>query len=127
MNIEPQTASSSQLSRRGILQLSGAAVAATGLMALPATTAAARGSAGWDKVFPKSSRVHHHKVSFRNRYGITLSGDLYLMQELQSLGRKAGCIAVTLARSLVPLRQIGKWPYSGRSSSAKAFRKNRAF
>ena len=86
MNIEPQTNSSSQLSRRGILQLSGAAVAATGLMTMPDTTAAAQGSASWDKVFPKSSRIDHRKVSFRNRYGITLSGDLYLPKE-RGVGR----------------------------------------
>lgn len=31
----------------------------------------------WDKVFPKSEKVEHRKVTFRNRYGITLVGDLY--------------------------------------------------
>ena len=31
----------------------------------------------WDKVFPKSDRVDHRKVSFRNRFGITLVADLY--------------------------------------------------
>jgi len=31
----------------------------------------------WDKVFPKSDKVDHRKVTFRNRYGITLAGDLY--------------------------------------------------
>ncbi|MBR4467787.1 MAG: alpha/beta hydrolase [Clostridia bacterium] len=31
----------------------------------------------WDKTFPKSSRVSHRKVTFVNRYGITLAGDLY--------------------------------------------------
>ena len=31
----------------------------------------------WDKVFPKSDRVDHRKVTFRNRYGITLAADLY--------------------------------------------------
>ena len=31
----------------------------------------------WDKNFPKSSRVSHRKVTFVNRYGITLAGDLY--------------------------------------------------
>src|SRR5690349_11963394 len=31
----------------------------------------------WDKTFPKSEKVEHRKVSFKNRYGITLSGDLY--------------------------------------------------
>ena len=31
----------------------------------------------WDKVFPLSETVHHRKVAFKNRYGITLVGDLY--------------------------------------------------
>lgn len=31
----------------------------------------------WDKVFPKSSRVEHRKVTFHNRYGITLAADEY--------------------------------------------------
>lgn len=31
----------------------------------------------WDKVFPQSNRVNHSKVTFRNRYGITLAADLY--------------------------------------------------
>ena len=31
----------------------------------------------WDKVFPKSENVNHEKVTFKNRYGITLVADLY--------------------------------------------------
>ena len=31
----------------------------------------------WDKVFPKSEKVDHRKVTFYNRYGITLAADLY--------------------------------------------------
>lgn len=31
----------------------------------------------WDKVFPKSDKVNHRKVTFHNRYGITLAADLY--------------------------------------------------
>ncbi len=31
----------------------------------------------WDKTFPKSDKVDHRKVTFSNRYGITLAGDLY--------------------------------------------------
>ncbi len=31
----------------------------------------------WDKTFPKSERVEHEKVTFVNRYGITLAADLY--------------------------------------------------
>lgn len=31
----------------------------------------------WDKTFPQSTKVNHRKVTFRNRYGITLAADLY--------------------------------------------------
>ena len=34
-------------------------------------------TAEWDKTFPKSAAVHHEKVTFHNRYGITLVADLY--------------------------------------------------
>jgi len=32
----------------------------------------------WDKTFPKSDKVDHSKVTFHNRYGITLAADLYV-------------------------------------------------
>lgn len=32
----------------------------------------------WDKTFPKSDKVDHSKVTFHNRYGITLAADLYM-------------------------------------------------
>ena len=32
----------------------------------------------WDKVFPKSDKVGHRKITFHNRYGITLATDLYV-------------------------------------------------
>ena len=31
----------------------------------------------WDKTFPQDARVHHEKVTFHNRYGITLAANLY--------------------------------------------------
>ena len=33
---------------------------------------------GWDKIFPQSNKVEHSKVTFHNRYGITLAADLYV-------------------------------------------------
>ncbi|ECQ8137268.1 TPA: alpha/beta hydrolase [Campylobacter upsaliensis] len=39
-------------------------------------------STKWDKTFPKSSKVLHQKVTFHNRYGITLAADLYLPKNL---------------------------------------------
>ena len=35
----------------------------------------------WDKTFPLSDKVHHSKVTFRNRYGIVLAADLYLPKD----------------------------------------------
>ena len=32
----------------------------------------------WDKVFPRSDKVEHRKVTFRTRYGTVLAGDLYV-------------------------------------------------
>lgn len=32
----------------------------------------------WDKTFPKSDKVAHSKVTFANRYGITLAADMYV-------------------------------------------------
>lgn len=36
----------------------------------------------WDKVFPQSNRVNHTKVTFHNRYGITLAADLYIPKDI---------------------------------------------
>ena len=46
----------------------------------------------WDKVFPKSDKVNHRKVTFVNRYGITLAADLY---EPKSYTGKLPAIAVS--------------------------------
>ena len=37
----------------------------------------------WDKTFPKSEKVNHRKVTFHNRYGITLAADLYEPKKVQ--------------------------------------------
>ena len=34
-------------------------------------------TAEWDKTFPKSDKVDHSKITFHNRYGITLAADMY--------------------------------------------------
>ena len=45
----------------------------------------------WDKVFPQSAKVSHSKVTFRNRYGITLAADMYkLRTEFGGVVREAG-------------------------------------
>ena len=35
----------------------------------------------WDKTFPKSDKVNHSKVTFTNRYGITLAADMYIPKD----------------------------------------------
>lgn len=37
----------------------------------------------WDKTFAKSDKVDHQKVTFKNRYGITLAADLYMPKNVQ--------------------------------------------
>ena len=34
-------------------------------------------TAEWDKTFPRSDKVYHGKITFHNRYGITLAADIY--------------------------------------------------
>ena len=38
----------------------------------------------WDKVFPKSNKVEHKKVTFHNRYGITLAADMYIPKNISA-------------------------------------------
>ncbi|MDW9389886.1 alpha/beta fold hydrolase [Sinorhizobium meliloti] len=68
-------------SRRGLMKATGVAVAAMSLIPAAAGTQALAQTTEWDKTFPKSDKVDHQKVSFKNRYGITLTGDLYLPKE----------------------------------------------
>jgi len=46
----------------------------------------------WDKTFPRSAKVDHQKVAFKNRYGITLAADLYLPKE--RAGQRLAALAV---------------------------------
>ena len=47
---------------------------------------------GWDKIFSQSDKVENKKVSFRNRYGITLVGDLYFPKNSEN--NKLAALAV---------------------------------
>lgn len=89
------------LSRKRFLQGSAAAVAAalvTPRAALANTAAASTASRAmpltqtWDKTFPKSAKVDYRKVTFENRYGITLAADLYAPKNAG--GRKLAALAV---------------------------------
>lgn len=46
----------------------------------------------WDKTFPKSDKVNHSKITFYNRYGITLAADMY---EPKNAEGKLAAIAVS--------------------------------
>ena len=46
----------------------------------------------WDKIFPQSDKVNHSKVTFRNRYGITLVADLYVPKQAKG---KMAAIAIS--------------------------------
>lgn len=37
----------------------------------------------WDKVFPKSDKTNHMKVTFVNRYGITIAADMYMPKDAE--------------------------------------------
>jgi uncharacterized protein len=54
--------------------MAGVALAA----AISSEPTQAADQAAWDKTFRKSEKVEHRKVTFKNRYGISLSADLYL-------------------------------------------------
>lgn len=49
-------------------------------------------AADWDKTFPKSDKAEHKKVTFVNRYGITLAADMYIPQNAKE---KLPAIAVS--------------------------------
>ena len=66
--------------RRNMLKMTGASVAAVSVASFfTVSNASAQNiSNEWDKVFPQSDKVDHEKITFKNRYGITLVADLYL-------------------------------------------------
>ena len=47
----------------------------------------------WDKTFAKSTKINHRKVTFQNRFGITLVGDLYIPKDRGE--RKLAAIAIS--------------------------------
>lgn len=81
--------SAPDIGRRTLLKIAGGIAA----MSIATTTAPAFAKAPnqlaeeWDKTFPKSNKVKHQKVTFNNRYGITLVADLY--EPLESSGALA--------------------------------------
>lgn len=83
------------MGRRALMKLTGAGMAALGVGSLftLSNAEAETMSNEWDKTFPKSGSVDHQKVTFTNRYGLTLSGDLYLPKNRSDL--RLAAIAVS--------------------------------
>ena len=44
----------------------------------------------WDKTFPKSNKVDHKKVTFHNRFGITLAADMYIPKDASATKGTSG-------------------------------------
>lgn len=88
-----QAANNESRSRRAVIQAGVAASAGLLLNATAAAPVIAQQRTAWDKTFPKSARVEHRKVSFKNRYGITLAGDLFLPRDLTN--RKLPALVVS--------------------------------
>ena len=69
--------------RRNLLKMAGVAALVGAPPVLAQSNPSATGAntmqlkQGWDKVFARSNKVDHRKVTFKNRYGITLAADLY--------------------------------------------------
>ena len=70
-------------------ELAIAALAAGGVCVADATSASLPLTQVWDKTFPKSDKVEHAKVTFRNRFGITLAANGYFDKEDSAAARKA--------------------------------------
>ena len=77
---------------RLLLQIAGAGAVVLGLLSTNATVGSAQSALGWDKTFPQSARVVHQKVTFYNRLGINLVGDLYVPKNVDRSRRHAAII-----------------------------------
>jgi len=64
------------MERRNMLKMTGVGISALGAAAMTIDAAVAQ-SEKWDKTFPKSDKVEHRKITFKNRYGMTLAADVY--------------------------------------------------
>ena len=58
-------------------ELAIAALVAGGVCAADAASASLPLTQEWDKPFPRSDKVEHAKVTFKNRFGIMLAADVY--------------------------------------------------
>ncbi|EKJ94924.1 hypothetical protein C241_16713 [Bradyrhizobium lupini HPC(L)] len=85
--------SAASIDRRNLLKLTGIGLTAIGGMSVAAASPGhAQGAGEWDKVFPKSDRVDHQKVTFKNRFDITVAADLYVPKNLDRSQRHAALV-----------------------------------
>ena len=84
-----------RLALQGAFSLGAAGLASSSVAVAQTPAALSKGAAlqltrKWDKTFTQSKRVAHRKVTFTNRYGITLAGDLY--QPKGASGKQAALV-----------------------------------
>ena len=70
----------------------------------------------WDKTYPKDSRVDHSKVTFINRYGITLAADMFVPKNTEG---KLPAIAVSGPFGAV-METLKKWVLSAHLLPARS-------
>ena len=64
----------------------------------------------WDKTFPQSDKVNHSKVTFTNRYGITLAADMYVPKNATGKLPAIAAARSGLSRSRLPGFMPRQWP-----------------
>ncbi|MCX5568174.1 alpha/beta hydrolase [Kaistia nematophila] len=89
MSDQNQNDTTAGANRRDLLKMAGIGATALGLASVSGTSASAQPSSEWDKVFPRNDAIGHEKVSFTNRYGVTLVGDLYTPEGAAARGMPA--------------------------------------
>jgi fermentation-respiration switch protein FrsA (DUF1100 family) len=87
----PEHRAPTDAGRRKLLKMTSTGVAALGMGQAFAQSQPRLGNT-WDKTFPRSDKVQHRKVSFKNRYGTTLAADLY---QPKNASGKLAAIAVS--------------------------------
>ena len=72
----------------------------------------------WDKTFSKSDKTEHRKVTFHNRYGITLAADMYTPKDASgrlpaiAVCGPVRCSKGAVQRSVCPDPCRARLPYS---------------
>ena len=71
----------------------------------------------WDKVFPQSDKVTHSKVTFTNRFGVTLAADMYVPKNAKG---KLAAIAVSGPFGAVKEQASGLYAHHAREQRREA-------